>query len=303
MRVINREPIEKGWSEDKKYRVTAPDGTPYLLRVSRHGQYARRAAEFTFMQAVEFLGVPMCRPVELWEDEEGVCFLQSWIDGEDAEAVLPRLCEREQYARGVEAGRMLSRIHCLPAPADAEPWDVYFNRKLDRKLALYADCTLKYPFGTTFIDYIAAHRSLLSARPQVWHHGDYHVGNLMVGRDGVLYVIDFNRAAVGDPWEEFNRIVWSAQASPSFASGQVDGYFGVGEGGAVPEAFWSLLALYIASNTLSSLPWAVPFGAGEIETMMRQASEILDWYDGMRRVVPSWYRTPGALVVSERSGG
>lgn len=289
-RFITKALIEKGWSEDKKYRVTTADGTPYLLRISPRERYERKVAEFAFMQAVERLGVPMCRPVALWLDEEGVCSLQTWIEGEDAEAVLPRLNETAQYARGLEAGRLLRRIHSLPAPAEAEPWDVYFSRKLDRKLALYADCPRKYPFGQVFSDYIADHRSRLSARPQVWHHGDFHVGNLMCTPDGHLVVIDFNRAAVGDPWEEFNRIVWCAQASPTFATGQVDGYFGVDEGNAVPEEFWALLALYIASNTLSSLPWAIPFGDREIATMMRQAEEIYDWYAGMTRMVPTWYR-------------
>ena len=61
-------------------------------------------------------------------------------------------------------------------------------------------------------------------------------------------------------WEEFNRIVWCAQAAPAFASGMVDGYFD----GDVPMEFWKLLALYICSNTLSSLPWAIPFGEGEV---------------------------------------
>ncbi len=289
---VQKEPIEKGWSEDRKYHVTTVDGTSYLLRISPTGRYDRKVAEFAFMQAVETRGVPMCRPVELWVTDEGVCSLQTWIDGEDLEDVLPRLSEREQYALGRAAGELLGRIHTLPAPADSEPWNVSFSRKLDRKLAMYDECELKYPDGTTFIDYIAAHRGLLSARPLVWHHGDYHVGNLMYGRDGQLYVIDFNRAAVGDPWEEFNRIVWSAQASPAFATGQVDGYFHVGNGGTVPEAFWALLALYIASNTLSSLPWAIPFGEREVRTMMRQAEEILSWYEGMTRLIPTWYGAP-----------
>ena len=70
------------------------------------------------------------------------------------------------------------------------------------------------------------------------------------------------------------------------ASGQVDGYFPDG----APEDFWRLLTLYIASNTLSSLYWALPFGEKEIETMRRQAAEILEWYDGFRRIIPSWYR-------------
>ena len=65
----------------------------------------------------------------------------------------------------------------------------------------------------------------------------------------------------------------------------MDGYFD----GQVPDEFWSLLALYIASNTLSSLPWAIPFGQREIDTMRRQAAEMLAWYDDMKQTVPTWY--------------
>ena len=74
--------------------------------------------------------------------------------------------------------------------------------------------------------------------------------------------------------------------SPDFAAGRVDGYFD----DAVPETFWPLLALYIASNTLSSLPWAIPFGDDEIDTMRRQMADVMDWYDDFREVVPRWYR-------------
>ena len=98
-------------------------------------------------------------------------------------------------------------------------------------------------------------------------------------------VIDFNRNEYGDPWEEFNRIVWCAQSTPLFATGMVDGYFG----GEVPMEFWELLALYICSNTLSSLPWAIPFGEEEIEVMKKLAKDVLEWYDGMTSTVPKWY--------------
>src|SRR5690606_11191222 len=40
-----------------------------------------------------------------------------------------------------------------------------------------------------------------------------------------LTIIDFDRSDFGDPWEEFNRIVWGTQKSPLFASGMVNGYF------------------------------------------------------------------------------
>jgi serine/threonine-protein kinase len=53
--------------------------------------------------------------------------------------------------------------------------------------------------------------------------------------------------------------------------------------------FWKLLALYISSNALGSIPWAIPFGDEEVQVMRQQAAEVLQWYDGMRNVVPTWY--------------
>ena len=70
-----------------------------------------------------------------------------------------------------------------------------------------------------------------------------------------------------------------------YETGGSDGFYGE-----VPVEFWKLSALYIATNTLSSLPWAIPFGQKEIDTMRNQAGEVLLWYDGMRNTVPKWYK-------------
>ncbi len=284
--------IEKGWSGDKKYRVTAADGRTYLLRISPAEQYERQCATFAYMTRVAALEVPMCRPVSCEAREDGVYSVQEWINGEDAEEVIPSLPLERQYAYGLDSGRILSRMHEIPAPAGCEPWATRYGRKIDRKLHMYAACPLHYENGQAFIDHIARSRHLLEGRPQVYQHGDYHIGNMMVGDDRRLTVIDFEKSDWGDPWEEFNRIVWCAQASPAFASGMVDGYFGVPTGGEIPRAFWELLALYIATNTLSSLPWALPFGEREISTMTHQAEEVLSWYEGMERVIPTWYHRP-----------
>ena len=176
----------------------------------------------------------------------------------------------------------------MPAPADAPEWESRFNAKIDRKIEMYASCPLKYENGDVFLKYVSQNRHLLSGRIQSYQHGDYHIGNMMVDRRGVLTIIDFDRDDYGDPWEEFNRIVWCAQAAPMFASGMVDGYFD----GSVPITFWELLALYISSNTLSSLPWAIPFGEQEITTMKNQAAQVLGWYDNMKNPVPTWYGKP-----------
>ena len=157
---------------------------------------------------------------------------------------------------------------------------------MNRKIENYKNCPLQYEKGDVFIAYIEENRHLLKNRPVTYQHGDYHIGNFMIDKKGKLVVIDFNRDDYGDPWEEFNRIVWCVQASPMFATGMVDGYFD----NDVPKEFWDLLALYICSNTLSSLPWAIPFGQEEIDVMIKLADDVLCWYDNMKNTVPKWYR-------------
>ena len=286
--ITDRTPIEKGWSGDKKYCVTTAKGEKYLLRISPADRAQRRKAEFQRMQQVAALRIPMCLPVEFGSCDAGVYALQSWIDGEDAEQVIPKLADGKQYAYGWQAGEYLRKIHSLPAPANTPDWAARFNAKIDRKITMYESCPLKYTGGEKMLQYLASNRHLLENRPQSYQHGDYHIGNMMIDNTGKLVIIDFDKDDYGDPWEEFNRIVWSAQAAPFFAAGVVDGYFG----GRVPKAFWDLLALYICSNTLGSLPWAIPFGEGEVAVMRKQAADVLSWYDDMQTTVPSWYRKP-----------
>lgn len=285
MNFVTKEQINKGWSSDKKYCVTDENGTKYLLRVSDISEYDKKLSEFNMMKAVASLGVPMCLPIEFGTNEEGVYSVQSWIDGEEAESVLSKYSDTEKYAFGLEAGRILKKIHSIPAPETQEDWETRFNRKIDVKIRKYGECPIKCENGQAFIDYINETRHLLKNRPQVYQHGDYHIGNMMIDESGKLHIIDFNRNDYGDPWEEFNRIVWCAQKAPLFASGMVNGYFNDN----VPMEFWKLLALYISSNTLSSVYWAIPFGQAEIDTMLNQAKDVFSWYDNMRCVVPKWY--------------
>ena len=286
--IISRTSIDKGWSGDAKYCAVTADGRKYLLRISSIDRLECKRREYERMTEAARSGIPMCMPIEFGTCAEGAYSIQSWIDGEDAEEKIMTMSSAQQYRYGLDAGRILAKLHTIPAPEGVPDWETRFNTKIDRKIAMYENCELKYESGgDAFLDYLACNRHLLKDRPQSYQHGDYHIGNMMIDNDGVLTIIDFDRDDFGDPWEEFNRIVWCAQAAPAFASGMVDGYFC----GNVPIEFWKLLALYICSNTLSSLPWAIPFGEGEIQVMRNQAAQILEWYDGMKNVVPVWYTT------------
>ncbi|HFR3771476.1 TPA: phosphotransferase family protein, partial [Streptococcus suis] len=121
--------------------------------------------------------------------------------------------------------------------------------------------------------------------PIAYHHGDFHDGNMLVGQDGQLYLLDFDRFDKGDPWEEFNRLIFTVETSPALARGMLDAYFEE----AIPEEFWQLLALYLTVNSIGALVWAEEVNPDQIPLMKTQAKQLFDWYQGYKEVIPSWY--------------
>ena len=109
--IVKKEPILKGWSGDKKFYIETSCGERLLLRVSEISKYDRRKSEYDMMERVAALGVPMCKPIEFGICDDGVYFIQSWVDGKDLEDILPALSDTEQYLLGFKSGEILRRMH------------------------------------------------------------------------------------------------------------------------------------------------------------------------------------------------
>lgn len=277
--------IKKGWSMDKKYYIEGKNGPARLLRLSPLADSNRKASEFTYMKELFSMGLPISEPLDMKEANEGVVTLFTWIEGEDIEEVLPQLSQEEQYRLGVASGKILKQIHTIKAPDDIEKWESKYVRKINQKIRGYQDCSLTYEKGDLFVKCVKENQHLIKGRPSTFQHGDYHIGNMILSKENKLSIIDFNRWDYGDPWEEFNRIDFTAQLSPLFATGQLDGYFS----GQPPLEFFKLLRLYLSTNTLSALPWALSFSDKEVLTMREKAALVLEWYDDMTRIIPRWY--------------
>ena len=277
--------IDKGWSDDKKYHIVTDDNRHLLLRISSEETYESKKQEYEIMKKLSSLNFEMSMPYGFGKCKAGVYMLLEWIEGEDMQTALPLLSFIEQYNLGVEAGHILKKIHELDIKFEPFDWYEKFTKKMNTKIQMYNNCELKYDNGNLFIEYMNKARELLKNRPLAFHHGDFHVGNMIYSKSNHVGIIDFNRFDFGDPWEEFNRIVWDINVSPSFATGRINGYFD----NEVPIEFFELLALYISCNTLSSLPWAIPFGEGQIEIMKRQAETNLADYNHFENIIPKWY--------------
>ncbi|MGG4217991.1 phosphotransferase family protein [Paenibacillus jamilae] len=285
----NVQEIHKGWSNDNKYYIQTADGRELLLRISDIAQYDKKKREFESVKKLHHIeNILMSRPLDFGICNNGqlVYSLFTWVNGEDAEGVIPTLNVEQQYQLGFQAGEVLAKLHEIHAEQDRVPWAEHYNAKINRYIRNFKSCGIPLKGADQTIGFIEQNRHLLDNRPQTFQHGDYHVGNMVVSPSGELGIIDFNRLDYGDPWEEFNRITWCAELSPLFASGRIHGYFNNN----VPDLFFRLMALYIASNQLSSIPWAIPFGQEEVDDMVQRAEEILEGYDYFQTDIPKWYQ-------------
>ncbi|MCG7406910.1 phosphotransferase family protein [Paenibacillus sp. ACRRX] len=291
---IKVEEVNKGWSKDKKYYVHTDDDTSLLLRTSDITMFNRKKQEFEEIRQLEKMGLIMSRPVDFGVCNEGhtVYGLYTWVEGEDAQQVIPHLTVNQQYHLGIEAGQSLRTMHQIPAGDGRQSWAESYNAKIDLYISNYYACGIPLKGANRLVDYISHNRHLLENRPQSFQHGDYHIGNMIVTPSGSLGIIDFNRMGHGDPWQEFNRISWCAGQSHSFASGRINGYFH----NQVPDLFFKLMALYVASNQLSSIHWAIPFGQEEVKNMLERAEQVLEWYDGFRTYIPNWYKPDSSTL-------
>lgn len=285
---VKIEAVNKGMSSDKKYCIITADGANMLLRVADITEHNRKKTEFDFLQQVCVLGVPTCQPIDfgICNNSKSVYQLLTWVEGEEVEIALPQLSEAQQYDLGLQAGKALRLVHSVPAPTNTGNWESRYFSVIDERLESFHQYGDSFDGDKTILEYLDNNRNLLAQRPQYRHHGDYHEGNMILSPEGKLYIIDWHTVDfdnIGDPWYEFNRLDCT---KPHFATGQLCGYFN----GEPPKEFWKLLAYYQAASAITSIAWAKYHAPEELSRVMQMNRDVLTWYDGFNRVVPSWYK-------------
>ena len=287
---ISVEPIQKGWSDDKKYRVVTAGGARAFLRVSDIAEYERKKAEYAMMSRAYYNGVVTPEPLGFGLCNNGlnVYSLSGWLDGADACEALPFMTGAERYAFGRSAGVNLKKIHSLPAPGNAEPWSDYFYNKVRGRVDYYRSHPITSAGGDMIVRFLTDNARLLIGRPQTAMHGDYGLVNLIIMPGGVAGAIDYNayNKDHGDPWWEFDPVNWGGKPDADYCTGLIDGYFG----DAVPDEFFLLHRYYLAYDALAALCETAAGNQGEPDEGPRHLANVLAWFNGMNAVVPVWYR-------------
>lgn len=280
-----KELISKGYSEEVKYKVIADK--KYFLKISPLSFIKIKQLELNYISDLKN-EMKFPKLIEIKYKSDSILSLYEWIDGVDFREYVIQLTDKELYQYGIQAGEFLKKIHSIYIEEYSDNWEEYYIKKSMKKIDSFRKVNIKFPEIETFIDYIVTHQYLLQDRPISLCHGDYHVGNMMIELETKkLVIIDFGSLEIGDPMEEFNRMIWNAQLSEEFATGFVNGYF---EGEQIPDIFWKLMAYYMACDVVGSIPWAINFGDNQLEIMFKRAKLVLDWFDDFKRVIPKFYK-------------
>jgi len=286
------EPITKGRSNDKKFFIETFDHKRMLLRLTDIKEFDRKKIEYEMMERIYQFDVLSPKPYSfgLCDGGKSVYSLSEWLEGEDAESALPRMNETEQYSAGVKAGVVLRKIHTLPAPDNAEPWDLRFENKVQTRIKLYHKHRLKSESGNKIIKYLQDNQGLLKNRPQTFWHGAFETGNQMIMPDGEVGTIDFNYwiLGYGDPWFEFITVPWGKEPIAHHFTGMINGYFDNDP----PYEFFKLLSCYFACDALSALCYTfMGIEHYRPEDGRQHMDNILRWFDDMNNPIPTWYKT------------
>jgi aminoglycoside phosphotransferase (APT) family kinase protein len=149
--------------------------------------------EFHVLEAMHAAGVRVPEPVGYLGLVEGrEAFAMERVEGE---TIGRRIVRGEHPGLPVELGHELARIHDVPPLPFLEEGDVLerFLVELD---------TVGEPHPAIEFGLLWLRGRLADSGERVFLHGDWRVGNLVVGPDGLVSVLDWEFAHVGDPLDD-----------------------------------------------------------------------------------------------------
>jgi aminoglycoside/choline kinase family phosphotransferase len=195
---IRVEPLEKGGSDRKYYRIRVPDGTPLIL--VKYGD--QRDENRHYVAIAQFLDAEEIRVPRIYfhDEAEGLIWMEDLGEVDLwAHRGEPWSQRRELYRSALEqAARLHSRAHCAEG-VEVLHLQIEFNAELyrweqdyffDNCLGLYfkiAPETLAGHRCDPALEQIAAE---LAALPRVLVHRDFQSQNIMI-KEGDAYFIDF----------------------------------------------------------------------------------------------------------------
>ncbi|HEX5940475.1 MAG TPA: phosphotransferase family protein [Dehalococcoidia bacterium] len=201
------------WSLDA---VLEGESVPMVLRSAAVGWVRTQAIpEYDLLKAAFDAGVPVPEPLFMSDDVLPVSFfLMRRIPGE---TIARRLLRDEEYSQAREAmaaqlGVAAARIHAIPAdkydslglrepPIDRPPAAAELEGLEETYRTMTPEAHPAFELAFRWL-----RRRLPEANERCLVHGDFRVGNMIFGPEGLRSVIDWEGAHIGDPMEDLGWV-------------------------------------------------------------------------------------------------
>lgn len=281
------ETINKGWSGDKKYYVDMKSGEKCLLRISDMAEYENKKTEFEIMKKMIGYDIKMSRPIDfgICNNGKSVYQLLSWCEGNEAKEILYHLSEEEQYAFGKKAATILKIMEQIDRKEETRQWSENYRKKVEKNIALYHSCGERFNEDNVILSYLKKHIDCIGKRPTALMHEDFQTDNMVISSTGELYTIDFQMCGICDPYLALSAVGVSAEFSPAFAMGELDGYFENG----IPDDFWEKYNYYMIVEMLYAFTIGVKMEE-ERENTLHMFDEPINKIKNNTLNIPEWYR-------------
>ena len=245
------------------------DGQSAILRRAPGGSSAARSsaaiglpAEAELIEAAGKAGVPVPTILHVLEAEDGLGdgFLMSRVQGE---TIARPILRNDEFAEArsrlpAQCGQALAAIHAIPTDGLPPALKVSGGlAQINQYEEIYRSFDAPRPVFELALQWLKSN----APKPlsTVLVHGDFRLGNLMIGPDGLAAVLDWELAHLGDPRED---IAWLCVNSWRFGQSH-NRVGGFGQLATLLEAYHEAGGVEITAaevdwwETLGSLKWGV----------------------------------------------
>jgi aminoglycoside phosphotransferase (APT) family kinase protein len=194
------EPVLLAGGASKEAWAVDADGERLLVRRAAGGVIHKHTLslehEFAVIEAAHEAGVKVPRPYGYIPDLAGrEAFVMERLEGD---TIGRRIVQKEELAAAREAlpvqmAEELAKIHSIPA----ERVSFLPESRLEQMVGELDEVGEPHPAIELGLWWLRENRP--PARPVVFTHGDYRIGNLVVGEAGLVGVLDWEFAHLDDP--------------------------------------------------------------------------------------------------------
>jgi aminoglycoside phosphotransferase (APT) family kinase protein len=194
------EPVLLAGGASKEAWAVDVDGEPLLVRRAASSVIHRHTLslenEFAVLQAAHAAGVKVPKPLQYISDLAGrEAFVMERLEGE---TIGRRVVRREELAAArerlpVQMADELAKIHAIPTAH--VPF--LYEAKLERMVEELDEVGEPHPAIELGLWWLRENRP--PPRESVVVHGDYRIGNLVVGESGLVGVLDWEFTHLDDP--------------------------------------------------------------------------------------------------------